>query len=120
MSSRMHPLDVLRRRRTAADAAGESPSLAERPVPAAEACRCGVAKIASNTGSGAYTITEQWWIGGDNQSGGIAFLRQLDAKLRPYASRFTGGDNDTGRHSRSPGLPPIGGYPQESSKWIST
>ncbi len=61
MDETTHQLALRRRRDTAVRAAGELPAVAERPVPAAEPRRAGVAKIDSNDGGGGYTITEQWW-----------------------------------------------------------
>ncbi len=92
MKGLAHQLELLRRRREAADAAGEVPSVAERPVPEAEVMRFGVAKIVSNTGAGAYTLTEQWWnpSGAGQWSDATKPLGYVQAAARDYRNRDWG------------------------------
>jgi len=61
MNSIQRQLLSTQRRRTAADAAAQTPTLRDEPIERTDVLRRGIAKIDSNEGEGAYKVTELWW-----------------------------------------------------------
>ena len=90
MKDLLHQLDVLRRRQQPA------PDPAEPPLPGAGMLRFGVAKVVSNAGGGAYTVTEQWWdpSGSGQWADATAPLGYVQAAARDCRNRDSGAAGD--------------------------
>ena len=85
------------RRENAAREAARRPVGTDRPTGEGAGMRGGVARIDSNDGSGAYTITEQWWDGGASPAdwtGATDPPGLVDIGARDVRGRDTGGADD--------------------------
>ncbi len=96
MKDQLYQLSVLRRRQEAGDRAAGGSAADDRSAPAPAGPRFGVGEIVTNTGGGAYTITEQWWdpSGSGQWSDATAPLGYVQVVARDYLERDTGVTGD--------------------------